>query len=160
MLQALPTTFRPSAGKDKKIANQYGRQHWCETRTMLMRILGVEEAWPRTTMIRSNNGMGNRGQGQILWQEVWSKTIYPATISARDNFCGEKLLSEGILVDGWTIFVARHSKKSGSKGSPRTIFVAKSLHKDNFCDILQYERSILPCNTNLPWFHWIQPKTS
>ena len=42
-----------------------------------------------------------------------------ATILAKDNFCGEKLIYEVIFVDGWTIFVATG-----------TIYVTIG---DNFC---------------------------
>ncbi len=60
-----------------------------------------------------------------------------ARISAEDNLSDKKLTYEHALVDGWTIYVASLSKKSGSRGSPQTIFVAKRLHKDNLCVILQ-----------------------
>ena len=58
--------------------------------------------------------------------------MYLAKISAKDNLCGKKLIYEEALVDSWTIYVAKSSKKSGSRGPLRTIFLAKSLPRDTF----------------------------
>jgi hypothetical protein len=87
------------------------------------------------------------GQRHFLWQQFWQRTIYLTNISAKDNFCGEKLIYEVILVDERTIFMTRFSKNSGSKGSPRTIFVAKRPHKDNFYGILQTPNCQAPDDT-------------